>query len=100
VTKTYTIDKIRELAVPIAQKYGVGKLALFGSYARGEQKPESDIDFLIDRGEILGLFKFCGFIDDLEQTLETHVDVLTYDSMKNSLIADAINDEVILYERA
>jgi predicted nucleotidyltransferase len=100
MSRVYTIDEIRSLAVPIAQRYGVGKLALFGSYARGEQKSDSDIDFLIEKGDIFGLFQFCGFIDDLEQTLETHVDVLTYDSMKNSLIANALNDEVVLYERA
>jgi len=99
MAETNSIDEIRKIAVPIAQKYGVKKLALFGSYARGEQKNTSDIDFLVEKGEIKGLFEFCGFINMLEDNLGTRVDVLTYDSLKDSLISDAIDDEVVLYER-
>ena len=44
------------------------------------------------------LFMFCGFINALEDDLGVNVDVLTYDSLKDSLIADAIEDEVVLYE--
>jgi len=92
----YNIEEIKKISIPIAQKYGVKKLALFGSYARGEQKETSDIDFLIEMGRILG-WEFYGLINDLEDDLGVHVDVLTYSTLKNSLIADAIKDEVILY---
>ena len=96
--KMYTIDEIKKISVPIAEKYGVKKLALFGSYARGEQKNTSDIDFLIEKGNIKGL-EFFGFINNLEDNFGVHVDVLTYDSLKDSFIEDAAEDEVILYER-
>jgi len=96
--KTYTIEEIKSIAVPVAIKYGVGKLALFGSYARGEQQTASDIDFLIEKGKIQDLFVFSGFINALEDNFGVRVDVLTYDSLKDSLIADAIEDEVVLYE--
>ena len=93
----YAIDDIKRISIPIAQKYGVKKLALFGSYARGEQKDTSDIDFLIEKGKIQG-WDFFGFINNLEDDLGVHVDVMTYDSLKDSLIADAVRDEVVLYE--
>ena len=93
----YTIDEIKKISIPVAQKYGVKKLALFGSCARGEQRPTSVIEFLIDKGRIRGL-EFFGFINDLEDNLGIPIDVLTYDSLKESLIADAIEDEVVLYE--
>ena len=95
--KVYTIDEIKRISVPVAQKFGVKKLALFGSYARGEQKVNSDIDFVIDKGKIKGL-QFFGFINNLEDDLGVKVDVLTYDTLRDSLIAYAINDEVVLYE--
>ena len=95
--KVYTIDEIRSISVPVAQKYGVKKLALFGSYARGEQNSNSDIDFIIDKGKIQGL-QFFGFINNLEDDLGLSVDVLTYDSLKDSLISYAVEDEVVLYE--
>lgn len=95
--KLYTINEIRNISVPVAKKYGVRRLALFGSYARGDHSVTSDIDFLIDKGKIKGL-EFFGFINNLEDALGTRVDVLTYDSLRDSLIADAICDEVVLYE--
>jgi len=93
-----TIDEIKRISVPIAQRYGVKKLALFGSYARGEQKDTSDIDFLIEKGKIQG-WEFFGFINNLEDDLGMHVDVITYDSLKDSLITDSVRDEVVLYEQ-
>jgi len=98
MSRTYTIDEIKTISVPVAQKYGVKKLALFGSYARREQKANSDIDFLIEKGKVRDLFTFLGFIHALEDDLGVHVDVLTYDSLQDSLIADSVDDEVVLYE--
>lgn len=43
----YTIEEIRAKAMPIAIRYGVDALSLFGSYARGEADEKSDLDFLI-----------------------------------------------------
>ena len=72
----YTIDEIRRKVVPIAKKYGVKKLSLFGSYARGEADDQSDVDFLIERGKIVGI-EYFGFVYDLEDELGCHVDVVT-----------------------
>jgi hypothetical protein len=99
MVETYTIDDIKRVSIPVARKYGVKKLALFGSYARGEQKDGSDIDFLIEKGEIQDLFVFCGFVNALEDSLGRRVDVLTYDALKDSFIAGSVGDEVVLYER-
>ncbi len=98
MNRVYTIEEIKRISVPIAKKYGVKKLALFGSYSRGEQKRTSDIDFLIEKGQVQG-WEFFGLINNLEDDLGVHVDVLTYDSIRNSLISDALTDEVVLYER-
>lgn len=45
--KIYTIDEIKAVVKPIAEKYDLEKVYLFGSYARGEANEESDIDILI-----------------------------------------------------
>ena len=96
--RKYTIDEIREKAVPIAKKYGVGKLALFGSYARGDSHAGSDIDFVIELGAIQGL-EFFGFALDLEDEFKIRVDIVTYASAMNSIfLRNAFSNEVILYE--
>ena len=57
----YTIEEIREKAIPLARAHGVGSLNLFGSYARNEATEDSNLDFYIDAGEIQGLICAAGF---------------------------------------
>ena len=52
-------------------------ISLFWSYARAEANENSDVDFYIDKGEITDLFKYFELIDDLENRLNCHVDVIT-----------------------
>lgn len=58
MNKSYTIDEIKNIATDVAKKYGIEKIALFGSYARGDQKNSSDIDFIIKRGILRVIFSF------------------------------------------
>jgi len=48
--KTYTVAELQRIIQPVALRYGVERIAIFGSYARGEAKPDSDIE---DRGTVL-----------------------------------------------
>ena len=50
--KVYSIDELAEMIAPVARELGVERIYLFGSYARGEATPDSDVDILIDSGEI------------------------------------------------
>lgn len=93
----FTIEEIKQKSVPIARKYGVKKLSLFGSYARGEADEKSDVDFLIERGKIRGL-EYVGFILDLEDEFKCHVDVVLEGSNNKEFLSEIKMDEVILYE--
>lgn len=98
--RVYTINEIASLIAPVAQTYGVGCLMLFGSYARGEAMPDSDIDLRIaDRGELRGLFRLSGFQLDLAEKLSKNVDVLPTDSLSAEFLSKIKNEEVVLYER-
>ena len=94
----YSLDELRGIVGDVARQYGVKKVALFGSYSEGRQSADSDIDLLIDKGDIKGLIMFNGFINSLEEKLKKDVDVITYASLERSLIKDGIK-EVVLYER-
>ena len=93
----FTVEEIKQKSLPIAKKYGVKKLSLFGSYARGDADENSDIDFLIERGKIRGL-QYVGFISDLEEKFKCHIDVVTECSRDKNFLNEIKNDEVILYE--
>lgn len=94
----FTMDEIIQKSVPLAQKYGVKRLGLFGSYARGEAKEESDLDFLINEGNMRGLIQYMSFVNDLEDAFGCHVDVVM-DGIRDQEFLNIIKkDEVVLYE--
>jgi predicted nucleotidyltransferase len=95
----YAIEEIRDIVREIAQRYGVERVALFGSYARGEARPGSDIDLRIDKGRIRGLFQLSGFHLDLEEKLKTHVDVLTTESLNDKFLKRISGEEILIYEQ-
>ena len=96
---TYTIEEIKEKAIPIAKKYGVESLSLFGSYARGEANEKSDIDFLIDKGKIGGLISYFSFVHKLEDVFSCHVDVVTTGIEDRDFLESLMKDRVLLYEK-
>ena len=98
--KPYTISDIRSLVTPVAAHYGVERVMLFGSYARGDATMDSDIDFHIDKGEIRGYFKLAGFHRDLEEALDMSVDVLTSGALDDAFLSSIAKEEVVIYERA
>ena len=95
----YTVDELRNIIGGVAASYGVKKVALFGSYASGHENQDSDIDLLIDKGSLKGLFMFNSFVNALEDKLEKSVDIITYQTLERSLIKDSIKNEVVLYEQ-
>lgn len=92
--KIYTMPEISEIVYDIAEKYGVEKAYVFGSYAYGNAEPESEIDFYIMPGKIKGIWELSGFIEDLEHAFHKKVGVAT--SIYNKSLADAIRKEMVL----
>ena len=98
--KTYTAEDIKKIVEPVAREYGVKRIALFGSYARGEATSKSDIDFhLIDTDSLWGYFKLCGFRQGLEDRLGVNVDVLTTGAMDREVLETVLKDEVLIFEQ-
>ena len=96
----FTIDEIKAAIMPVARDYGVKKIAIFGSYAKGNATPMSDIDLhLIDTMDLWGYFKLCGFKEDLKERLGVDVDVLTTGSMDLEVLAAVRKDEVLIFEQ-
>jgi predicted nucleotidyltransferase len=94
----FSTDEIRANVEPIAKEYGVERVLLFGSYARGEATDESDIDLRIDKGRITGLFRLCGFHYDLEQKFGIQVDVLTTGALDEEFLQEISSEEILIYE--
>ena len=93
----YTIEKIREIVTPIARRFGVDRMWLFGSYARGDFTPDSDLDFRLDKGAIRGYFQLGGFHNALMDALGMKIDLVETDSLEDEFLAQIAEDEVIIY---
>lgn len=96
----FTIEEIKQKAVPIAKKYGVKKFSLFGSYARGDADEKSDVDFIFNggNGQIKSYFNYLDFVFDLEDEFKCHVDLISEGISDKDFLEEIKNDEVILYE--
>ena len=77
------------------------KAWLFGSFARGEETPLSDVDILVllDHTQPIGL-KFFGMWNDLEKLLDRKVDLVTEGSLAEFARESVEHDKVLIYERA
>ena len=87
------LEKIKPKIIEILKKYRVKRAGLFGSYTRGEQRKDSDIDILIEYPKGMGL-NFVGIALDLEKTLKKKVDLLTYGGISPYLKKYILEDEV------
>ena len=80
----YSLEQIINCVKPIAEKYKLPAVYLFGSYARGDATEDSDIDFLIDRAgsDIKNLLNFADFCAALEDVFLKGIDVLTVQQLE------------------
>ena len=78
------------------------KAWLFGSYSRGEQRPWSDVDILVqyDRRQPIGLLKIAGMKDELEDLLNCEVDLVEDGTLRNWAVDSVNRDKKLIYERA
>lgn len=95
----FTIEEITKRTTPIAIKHGVNSLCLFGSYARNEAREGSDLDFIMDDGDVTSLIKYMSFVQDLEDEFKCHVDLVSACSYNKSFLNRIKKDVVIIYER-
>ena len=98
----YTIADMQKIITPIAQKFGLKAVYLFGSYARGTATENSDIDLLIDTEgtAIRSLLDLAAVYCELEEALGKPVDLLTLSSFQQEALMpsetafrDTVNEE-------
>lgn len=98
-------DMIANLKIvirPIAKKYGVESVYLFGSRARGDYRTDSDFDFYIKKGRIRGYFALGGFFEELKEAVQAEIDLVSQEEEELDVyLREAIRkDGILLYEAA
>lgn len=80
------------------KKYKPKKISIFGSYAKGEQNPKSDIDIIVAFAERKTLLDIVGMEQELSEKLGIKVDLLTEKSISPYLIDKIKKEMVVIYE--
>ena len=93
----YTIQELKDTISPLARTYGVKSVSLFGSYARGTARPDSDVDLKIEKGALRSLYQLCGFRLAVEDALRVSVDLVTSESSDRDFLKRIEQEEVLLY---
>ena len=78
----------------IADRYGARNLRVFGSVARGEDTPDSDIDFLVDMDPDRSLMDLGGLLIELQVCLKREVDIVTEDGLRER-VRESILEEAV-----
>ena len=96
--------KDRETIIRIVAEYfksqPVSKVWLFGSFSRGEQTEDSDVDILIVPESNVGLFKLSGMYLDLQKLLNMPIDLVTEKGLMDFARKSVERDRILIYERA
>ena len=93
--KVYSIKEIKRIIKPILNKYGISDIYLFGSYARGEAKANSDIDIYCDKGNIKTLIDQGELEEELESALNKEVDIIFTTSILDEYFKEQIKEDMI-----
>lgn len=94
-TDIFTINEVKNLVKPIAEKYKVDEIYLFGSYARGEANASSDLDFLVFGGKNFKRTMIFALAEDLREVFKKEVDVFEI----NEVDEDSDFYQIIMKER-
>ena len=90
------IEQITQSILPILDRYGVSKAALFGSIVKDQMQPDSDIDILVQIDSDISLLDFVGLKIELEEALNRNVDLGEYDTIKTLLRERILKEQEII----
>jgi uncharacterized protein len=92
LTLRQILDNLRDHRTSLSERYGIRTIAVFGSYVRQEQTPESDVDVIVEFDRPLGL-AFVDLADELEGILGTRVDLVSRGAM-NQKVYESISPDL------
>ena len=92
MTRAELLDRLAALK-PWLAKQGVSRVRLFGSYARDEAEPDSDVDLLVEMSQPIGL-RFFGIEEELSRRLGLRVDLMTEGDLHRIVLRRALAEAV------
>ena len=95
VTSVYTLEELGNLILPLVERYGMQSASVFGSYARGEATPDSDIDVLLYGGDSFRPLNVFGVAEELYEASGKRVDVYEISELDDGPFKDTVLREAV-----
>ncbi|MFZ0659100.1 MAG: nucleotidyltransferase domain-containing protein [Candidatus Binataceae bacterium] len=94
-----TVIHILREAAPRLQKLGVKHLSIFGSTARGTERPDSDVDLLVglDAEGRMDLFDYAGIVAEIQKLIPRRVHVAQRNKLKAHIAPNILRDEIHVF---
>jgi hypothetical protein len=93
-------EQVTKILLDYFRSYKISRLGLFGSFRRGEERPESDIDVLVSFNQPLGLLEFVGIQQELTKLVGRKIDLVSDRAIKNEKLRNYIEEDLELIYNA
>jgi predicted nucleotidyltransferase len=94
----YTLEELHDIVAPLALEYGITRVYLFGSRARGDNRDDSDYDFCIVIPKSFTLLNIGSFLYDLKEALNADVDLVWEDNLRPDMMEEVSRDRRLVFE--
>jgi predicted nucleotidyltransferase len=88
--------KLKNIQPDLQKKYGVSRIGVFGSFSRGDEIRNSDIDILVAFDKDIDIFEFISLKDFLSEILSRKIDLVTEDAIKPLMKEDIMKEVVYI----
>ncbi len=90
------IEELKDRIIPVLQQHDVIHAAVFGSFVRGEEREDSDLDILVEFGEGKSLLDLVALKLELEDILKRKTDVVTYNGLHPDIRERVLEEQVAI----
>ena len=91
-------EEIKKKIISILIKHGIKKILVFGSYARNEATPKSDLDLIVEFPEGTSLLDHVGIEIELSEALNMKIDLLSRNGISPYIINQVLKEAIVIYE--
>ena len=91
-------EEIKKKIISILVKHDIKRILVFGSYARNEATPKSDLDLIVDFPEGTGLLDHVGIEIELSEALDMKIDLLSRNGISPYIKDHVLKEAIVIYE--
>lgn len=90
----HILEHLRAMQPDLRRRYPLRSLGVFGSYARGDQGPDSDVDLLVELGDDMDLLAYAGLQQELSDALGLPVDLVEREALRPRIAVQVLAEVV------